>query len=129
MKMDRSRSYACIISEAGREPLVAVAHQFAHSIEVLEDGVLFDVSGLDRLMGNPERVAQKILQEMQRQNVAGSVAVAETVDTAMLLARQEPAGKQCTLNTPDMFSQLRLGNLPIEQDTLNVFNDLGLQRV
>src|SRR5436190_2332457 len=124
-----SRSFACIISDAGREPLVAVAYQFAHSTEVLEDGILFDVSGLERLMGKPQRVAEKILKEMQRQNVAGSVAVAETVDTAILLARQEPVHEQAVMNTPEMFSQLPLADLGIEQDTLNVFNDLGLQRV
>jgi len=124
-----SRSFACIISDAGRGPLVAVAHQFAHSIELLEDGILFDVSGLERLMGKPQRVAQKILREMQRRQVRGSVAVAETVDTAILLAKQEPAQKQAVLNTPDMFSQLPLVDLAIEQDTLNVFSDLGLQRV
>jgi protein ImuB len=142
-----SRSFACIISDAEREPLVAVAGQFAHAIEVLEDGILFDVSGLERLMGKPQSVAKKILQEMRRQNIAGSVAVAETVDSAMLLARQKtvqsaslslyPRGtnstqkqaEACTLNTPDMFAQLPLADLAIEQDTLNVFTDLGLQRV
>jgi protein ImuB len=123
------RSFACIISDAGREPLVAVAGQFAHSIEVLEDGILFDVSGLERLMGKPDRVAQKILQELQRHNVIGSVAVAQTVDTAMLLARRQPAQKHVELNTPKMFSQLPLADLAIEQDTLNVFNDLGLHSV
>jgi protein ImuB len=145
--MNRTRSFACIISDAEREPLVAVAGQFAHAIEVLEDGILFDVSGLERLMGKPQSVAKKILQEMRRQNIAGSVAVAETVDSAMLLARQKtvqsaslslyPGGtnstqkqaEACTLNTPDMFAQLPLADLAIEEDTLNVFTDLGLQRV
>src|SRR5687768_9443797 len=97
----RSRSFACIISSDSCQSLVGIAHQFAPSIEVLEDGILFDVSGLERLMGKPQHVAQKILQIMQRQNVAGSVAVADTLDTAVLLARQEePQKKQakaCTL--------------------------------
>lgn len=134
-----SRSFACIISDAGREPLVAVAGQFAHAIEVLDDGILFNVSGLERLIGNPDRVAKKILNEMQRQNITGSLAVADTIDSAMLLARQNVQSArfrvsaeeqaQPILNTPDMFSQLPLADLAIEQDTLNVFRDLGLTRV
>jgi protein ImuB len=130
-----SRSFACIISDAGRKPLAAIAGQFAHSIELLDDGILFDVSGLERLMGKPQRIAQKILHEMQRQNVAGNVAVADTVDSAMLLARcRGPrVSKSDTPNVepvqPEMFTQLPLADLPIEQDTLNVFRDLGLQRV
>jgi len=71
-----SRSYACIISaEAKRDSkiLTAVARQFAHSIEIIEDGILFDVSGLERLIGKPEQVAQKILAELKRNKVSGSV--------------------------------------------------------
>ena len=123
-----AKLYACIISpDAAKNTLVAVAQEFAHAIEVIDDGVLFDVSGLERLMGKSDRVAQKILGEMQKQRVAGSVAVAETVDTAMLLARQqsvqnasfslsadaEEQAKACTLNTPDLFQQLPLTDLNI----------------
>ena len=50
-----TRSFACIISSDSRQSLVGIANQFAHSIEVLEDGILFDVSGLERLMGKPDR--------------------------------------------------------------------------
>jgi len=138
-----AKLYACIISpDAAKNALVAVAQEFAHAIEVIDDGVLFDVSGLERLMGKPDRVAQKILDEIQKQRVAGSVAVAETVDTAMLLARQgvqsasfslsrggEEQAKACTLNTPDMFEQLPLTDLDIERDTLNVFSELGLRNI
>jgi protein ImuB len=116
------------VISADKTALLAVARQFAHSIEVLDDGILFDVSGLERLIGKPERVAQKILEQIQKQNVAGSVAVADTVDTAVLLARGKQA-EACTLNTPDAFQQLPLRDLAIEQDTLNVFGDLGLHTV
>ena len=140
-----ARSFACIISPDPRESLTGIAHQFAHTIEGIEDGILFDVSGLERLMGKPQHVAKKILQEMRRQNIVGSVAVAETVDTAKLLARSECASPRVSkggtsnvsispsltvgLVQPDMFSQLPLADLAIEEDTLNVFSDLGLQRV
>jgi len=122
--------YASIISpDAVKNALVAVAREFAHAIEVIDDGVLFDVSGLERLMGKPDRVAQKILGEMQKQRVAGSVAVAETVDTAMLLARQRVQSASFSLSSPDMFEQLPLTDLNIERDTLNVFSELGLRNI
>jgi protein ImuB len=116
-----------------KDALQAVARQFAYSIEMLEDGILFDVSGLERLIGKPERVSQKIFHELKKQRIAGSIAVAETVETAMLLARQKPAHEQaeaCTVNSPDAFPKLPLRDLPqIEQDTLNVFGELGLRKV
>lgn len=125
-----AKLYACIISpEAAKNALVAVAQEFAHAIEVIDDGVLFDVSGLERLMGKPDRVAQKILGEMQKLRVAGSVAVAETVDTAMLLARQRVQSASFSLSSPDMFEQLPLTDLNIERDTLNVFSELGLRHI
>jgi hypothetical protein len=80
-----SRLYACIISSQNKNVLADIAHRFAHSIEVLDDGILFDVSGLERLIGRPERVAQKILAEIKRHKIPGHVGVADTVDAAMLL--------------------------------------------
>lgn len=126
-----SRSYACIISPKARRDsqiLTAVARQFAHSIEMIEDGILFDVSGLERLIGKPEQVAQKIVAELKRNNIPGSVAVAETLRTATLLARQK-SGQDQALHSPDQFQQLPLCDLDIGRDTLNVFNDLGIRSV
>ncbi len=126
-----ARLYACIISadvKRDKEALVAVAHQFSYSIEVLGDGVLFDVSGLERLIGKPGRIARKILEELQKQNVPGNIAVAETVDTATLLARQD-SGSNHSVHLTGTFRQMPLHNLQIEQDTLNVFNDLGIRKV
>ena len=126
---------ACIISpdiKRDRSILISVARQFAHTIEVIDDGILFDVSGLERLIGKPDRVAQKILEQMQRQKIAGSIAVADTVDTAMLLARRpNPLDLNVTrgLVQPDMFEQLPLADLEIENSTLNVFNELGIRTV
>ncbi|MBK9215984.1 MAG: hypothetical protein IPM59_10365 [Chloracidobacterium sp.] len=120
-----SRLYSCIISSNDKRDLVAVAQQFAHTIQTTDDGIVFDVSGLERLMGKRNRIEQRILAAMQAANVSGCVAVADSVDTAVLLARQ--GGKQAkVLNTPDRFSQLPLKDLAIEQDTINVFSELGL---
>lgn len=143
--------YACIISpdiKRDRGLLVGVADGFASSIEVIEDGVLFDVSGLERLVGKPDHIARKIVAELKRRNIDGKVAVADTVDTAKLLARavvcESPSvSKGDTSNAepsltrghvqktvqPDMFPQLPLSGLDIERDTLNVFSELGLRTI
>ena len=125
-----ARSYACIISpdvKRDKDALIAAAREFAYSIEVLDDGILFDVSGLERLIGKPDKITQKILAELERRKVHGSVAVAGTVDTAILLARQKGEGGHNA--EPDAFEQLPLRNLDIGQDTLNVFSDLGIRSV
>jgi protein ImuB len=123
--------YACIISaDAKRDKaaLVTVADRFAYSIEVIEDGVLFDVSGLERLIGKPDLVAQKILAEIKKFNIRASIGVAETSHTAMLLARQN--GEEAEgVHLPDTFGQLPLKDLGLERDTLNVFSDLGIRCV
>ncbi len=126
-----SRSYACIVSpnaKEDKEALVSVAHQFAYSMEVLEDGILFDVSGLERLIGKRSLIARKILEELQKHNLPGSVAVAETIETATLLARRND-GVSNVVHSPDTFQKLPLSDLPIERDTLNVFTDLGVRRI
>lgn len=126
-----SRLYACIISEdikRDSEALIRIAHEFAYSIERLEDGILFDVGGLRRLIGSPGRISQKVLQKLAEYNVSGNIAVADTVETATLLARQNK-GLHHTAAAPESFQKLPLRDLPIDPDTLNIFNDLGLKKV
>ncbi len=126
-----SKLYACIISadlKRDKNALLSVARQFSYSIEIIDGGILFDVSGLERLVGKPDRIAQKILEELQKQNVPGSIAVADTVDTATLLARQKN-GVEHAVHSPDTFQQLPLHDLQIEQDTLNVLQELGIKSV
>ena len=118
-----SRLYACIIStdaKRDREVLLSIARRFSYSIETFEDGVLFDVSGLKRLVGAPQKISQKILGHLKKSEVSASVAVADTIDTVTLLARQ---------NTSETFQQLPLESLEIDQSTLNVFSDLGITKI
>lgn len=125
-----SKLFACIISESSprdETALLSVAQNFSPRVERLDDGVLFDVSGLGRLIGDADEVARNIVRDMQLRNIAGKVAVAENAETAMLLARQKSDGK--TLHSTDEFADLPLRDLDIEADTLNVFNDLGIYRV
>ena len=137
--------YACIISadaKRDRSVLLSIAQQFSYSIELLEDGILFDVSGLQNLVGNANKISQNILAELERNSVSGSIAVAETIDVATLLARdvrtgsrgtnpksQTPNPKSARIASPENFPQLPLGNLLIDNDTLNVFSDLGIKSI
>jgi protein ImuB len=126
-----SKLYACIISteaKADKEKLLAVARQFSYSIETLDDGVLFDVSGLERLVGNAGRVAQNILGQLKIKEISGNIAVAATVDTAMLLAR-ENKGLNHTVASPAEFQKLPLESLEIENDSIGIFNELGITNV
>lgn len=122
-----TRLYASIISE-DKAALVNVARTFSHVIEVTADGILFDVSGLERLVGRPPRIAQKISAALKQNGISGSIAVAETVETATFLARQN-SGLDHKVHSLDTFQRLPLSDLPIERDTLSVFNELGLYRI
>ena len=126
-----ARLFACIISpdiKRDKDTLTAVAKEFSYLIETLDDGILFDVSGLERLIGGKEKISVKIVEGLRQHNIASSVALAETIDSACLLARQH-GGSAHEVHAPEGFAKLPLTDLPIEQDTLNVFNDLGVRRV
>lgn len=126
-----ARLFACIISpdiKRDKGTLTALAWEFSYLIETLEDGILLDVSGLERLVGDRDAIAAKIVDGLRRQNVAGSIAVAETIDSACLLARQH-GGSAHQVHSSDGFSKLALSDLPIEQDVLKVFTDLGVRKV
>ena len=137
------RLYACIISaDAKRDKaiLLSVAQQFSYSIEMLEDGILFDVSGLQNLVGDGNKISQKILAELKKNAVSGSVAVANTIETVTLLARENASRissnpksktqnpKSASVASSDTFVQLPLTNL-LDDDTLNVFSDLGIKSI
>ncbi|PYT00409.1 MAG: hypothetical protein DMF63_07510 [Acidobacteria bacterium] len=132
------RLYACIISadsKRDKATLLSVAQQFSYSIEMLEDGILFEVSGLQNLIGDPTKISQHILAELKANSISGNVAVAEAIDTAMLLAREDenasanPKSKIQNPKSAESFAQLPLQNLLIDADTLNVFSDLGIKSI
>ena len=123
------RLFACIISpdiKRDNAALTAVAKEFSYLIKTLDDGILFDVSGLERLVGNRDVISKKIVERLRRQNLSGSVSVAETIDSALLLARHRCVNE---VHSPDNFPKLPLSDIPIEQDTLNVFTDLGIRNL
>jgi len=126
-----SKLYACIISGDAKKDeavLLSIAREFSFGIEMLEDGVLFDVSGLENLIGNTKQIIRKITRQLEINYVSGNAAVADTPDTAILLARcsGEP---DFAADTTDKFLQLRLRDLEIDHDAVNVFSDLGIHTI
>ena len=127
----RAKLFACIISpDVGRdeEILLSIAYSFAYRVEVLEDGVLFDVSGLEKLVGNTQTLAKGILKKLKEHNISGNVAVAASIDATLIIAR-ENTGLNHVAVTDERFRQLHLKNLEIDGDTLGVFESLGISRV
>ena len=126
-----SKLYACIISadaKKDKEKLLSIAQQFSYSIELLEDGFLFDVSGLQNLIGDSKKISKNILEQLKAHRISGNIAVAAEAETAVLLARQNE-GLNHTPADIDGLRQLPLQNLEIENDTLAVFRDLGIRTV
>jgi hypothetical protein len=126
-----SKLYACIISQDAKkneDTLLSIAYGFASRVQVLEDGVLLDVSGLEKLIGNAKQVAKAIIQALKEHDVSGNVAIAENVDTALLLARHDE-GLNHTATGSEIFRKLPLRDLDIDPDTLRVFEALGISRI
>jgi protein ImuB len=127
----RSKLFACIISpdvKRDEEALLSIAYGFAYRVEMLNDGVLFDVSGLEKLVGNTKAVAREILKSLKERNVSGNVGVAASIDASLIIAR-ENTGLNHVAFTDEKFRQLHLSNLEIDSDTLGVFESLGISRV
>ncbi len=124
-----SKLFACIISnDENRAELISVAKQFAYRIETLGDGIVFDVSGLEKLVGNAEQIAEAIKNQLIEHDIFGSVAVNLHLNSAILLARQtfNVGGKSSAVSS---FSKLPLRTLEINRDTLGVFEALGISRI
>ena len=137
-----SKLYACIISSDAKNDkavLLSIAHEFASGIEELEDGVLFDVSGLENLMGDAGEIARRVERKLKEHKLSANAAVAAVADTAILLARaSSPPGvsspqavenKTAPSDRADKFSQLPLRELDIDPDTLDIFDDLGIRKI
>jgi protein ImuB len=126
--MPMSKLYACIVPDPGvanAPRLTALAEQFSYRIEAAEDGVLFDVSGLENRIGPPGAVAQSILSEMRSRGIAGNLAVAANAQAALVYARGRRGVTviEGEVQGPD----LPLEALGIEPDTLGIFRKLGFR--
>ena len=73
-------------------------------------------------------LCEQELWKLEKNGLAGRVAVAQKAETAMLLARRETT-ENTAVQPPESFTKLPLHQFPIEPDTLNVFADLGVRTV
>lgn len=127
--MDKKRLYACIVfrkDEPAEDFLVSIAGKFSYSIESIEGGVLFDVSGLERLIGTPGQIAAAISKDLARYGIAAGLAVSESPDMAILLARRGiiSAGGEGEARA---FAGLPLEDLGLPDDVVRVLYELGIR--
>jgi protein ImuB len=108
--------FACIY---GPGDLPAIACAFSPSFEqTAPDTVVFRIDGLQRLHGSPRQIGQAIA-DRAGDNIR--VAVAETVDAAILAARNFP---NITI-APDL-STLDISTLPLTEEMAQVFESWGI---
>jgi hypothetical protein len=121
-----SRLYACIVSDSDKEKLVSIARQFAYGVELLDDAVLFDISGTRNIFGAPEEIAQKIYEQLLSRKITANVAIASNAAAALLHARNQ---KGISVIKDDEHAGLPLSSLDIEADTLEILHALGLKNI
>lgn len=118
-----SRLYACIVSEHPRES-VSIAQRFAYGVELLEDAVLLDISGTEKLFGTPLEIASLLERELKKKNIAANISIASNGAAALLHARNHPG---ISIVEESATTDLPLSSLDIEPDILDVFSSLGLK--
>ncbi|MFV0390167.1 MAG: hypothetical protein ACK5NT_15605 [Pyrinomonadaceae bacterium] len=118
--------YATIISDADEARLLSIAEDFSAKIELIEGGVLFDISGLEKLMGTQETLCNLISQKMKKVGIAGNLGISEHLETSILFARNLPGA---TTDTGSELSSLPLESLAIEDDVLMVLEALGTRSI
>jgi protein ImuB len=110
---------ACLLSPAApAERLAAVARAFSPRVECRSDSILVDVSGLDRIVGEPPVVARELLREARTRGIDAVVAVAATRMAATLCARGLLQGAERSVVIPpgcerEVVSELPLGVLSV----------------
>lgn len=122
-KMGRSKLFACIISETDEKTLTSVAGEFSAKIELIEGGILFDISGLENLLGDQMKIAKHIADDLETKNIKGTLGVSKNADTAILFAKNIEG---VTTDSGNEMGLMPIGALALENDIQGVFEDLGL---
>ena len=105
------RNRSPLQESAAHSALLDCAQSFSPRVEdVAADTVLLDLSGLEKLFGPPRKIVREIFQRATEMGLEANVAVASTLEAALLAARSFsgvtviPEGKEAEL----------LGGLPVE---------------
>lgn len=108
--------------------LAAWCEQFSPSVGIEPpDNLCLDVSGLARLFGGEDRLAQQVLRAFQRQGLTIRWAIADTLGAAWALAHFAPAS---VVSPP---GKMLLADLPIAAlrlpDQAPLLAELGIERI
>src|SRR5215204_167421 len=118
--------FACIISDAGGKQLIEIAKGFSPRLELLENGILFDVGGLDKLIGTPQKIAERISQAMALRNMSGNLAISTKIESAVLVAENRSG---IFIVGDRQLEELPLTHLPLKNDLQKIFDLLGIKNV
>ena len=106
--------YGCIyvrsVAEDAFEKIAAIAAQFSPAVEARPpNAVIASLRGLERLMGNGERIAQQMLVLLAEEDISADIAIAATANAAYLVCQHF---RGVTILKPGE-EAARLGGLPI----------------
>jgi len=118
--------FACIISDAGGKQLIEIAKGFSPRLELLENGILFDVGGLDKLIGTPQKIAERISQAMALRNMSGNLAISTKIESAVLVAENRSG---IFIVGEKQLEELPLTHIPLKNDLHKIFALLGIKNV
>jgi protein ImuB len=122
---------------AAHQALLDCAHSFSPRVEdFAADTLLLDLSGLDKLFGPLPKIARKISQRAAEMGMETNVAVASTLESALLAAH----GFSGVTVVPDGKEAEILGGLPVEvlfaaeagpenmQELFEIFSRWGIRK-
>ncbi len=121
-----NKLFAAIISNSDTAQLLEIAMDFSAKIELIEGGLIFDISGLENLMGTPEKIALRIQKRMEDASLKGNLGIAKDLQTAILFARNLLG---VTIDSGNELDSLSLESLAIEDDIRIVLESLGITRI
>jgi len=109
--------FACI---HGSADLPAIAAAFAPEFELTaSDTVVFAIDALRRMVGSPQQIAQAI---SARAGSNVNIALADTVDTAILAARNCPG-----ISVRPNLARMPVERLPLSEEMLDVLESWGIR--
>ena len=121
-----NKLFACVISETDEVALASMAKLFSPKIELLEGGILIDVSGLHNLIGDQTKIAGRISDSLDKANIKGNLGISSDPDTAILFAKNIDG---ITTDTGNEIHSMPIGALELEADIQNVFDNLGFESI
>ncbi|MEZ5344190.1 MAG: hypothetical protein R2681_01425 [Pyrinomonadaceae bacterium] len=124
--MKKFKLFACIVSAAGKEELISVAKDFSAKIEIIDGGVLFDISGLENLIGDQNKIAKRISTSLYKKNINANLGISADAETAILFAGNLQG---VTTDTGHEIKQMFIETLGLDADIQNVFSAMGIESI